>query len=310
LIYLIAGVVVSKVFEPEAQGNVFESPPIEISTALAGKSRFFGIPETNNTDPIAPLVPVEAPSTIKDYFKAGELPFLGGYYGSNSTLQYNLEITPFALQIAAAVLSNYKTMIVVNSTINGISTVVQQLPFVMESPIRMDLLFIPFCLSFGFAGLAFSVLDVLLLKGNNIIGLFQVAGITEWTTYVGVMVYKWVTTFVPFFILLLVLGLSLGLVLFGNAGRWLGSVLLLFAYAYSSTPMGLILAKRFIHSDFKSVAQWFPGYVARVVFGPTDRGPLFLTFALCFISSYCSQGLFHFRRCPVHCLFLLVTGSS
>jgi len=33
----------------------------------------------------------------------------------------------------------------------------------------------------------------------------------------------------------------------------------MFAYAYSTAPQGLILAKRFIHSDYKSVANWFPG---------------------------------------------------
>ena len=60
-------------------------------------------------------------------------------------------------------------------------------------------------------------------------------------------------------LIFIVLGVSLGIVLFGNAGRWLGTILLCFGYAFSTSPQGLILAKRFIKSDFKSVANWFPG---------------------------------------------------
>ena len=136
---------------------------------------------------------------------------------------------------------------------------VQQLPYISDAPFRVDLLVLPMCLAFGFAGLAFSVLDVLLLKGDNIIGLFRVAGITEWMAYLGVVSYKLLTTFVPFFTLVVILGLSLESVLFGNGGRWLGSILIMISYAYSTGPLGLIIAKRFIHSDYKSVANWFPG---------------------------------------------------
>lgn len=82
-------------------------------------------------------------------------------------------------------------------------------------------------LSFGFAGLAFTVLDALLLKGNNIIELFRVGGITEWQTYLGVSAYKLGTTFVPFFTLTIILCFSLKSVLFGNAGRWLATILIM-----------------------------------------------------------------------------------
>jgi hypothetical protein len=51
----------------------------------------------------------------------------------------------------------------------------------------------------------------------------------------------------------------LEITLFGNGGRWLGTILLCIGYAFASSPQGLILAKRFITSDFKSVANWFPG---------------------------------------------------
>jgi len=67
------------------------------------------------------------------------------------------------------------------------------------------------------------------------------------------------TTFVPFFFVVIILGLALGSVLFGNGGRWLATILIIFLYAFSVAPQGLILAKRFIHSDFKSVANWYPG---------------------------------------------------
>lgn len=226
---------------------------------MAGPARFFGVPMLGNFNPIQPLIPTDPPNTIEDYYQTGELPFLGGYFEGNSTLQYASELTPFSLQVATTVISNYSVWLNPNSTIDGISTSVQQLPYIAGAPFRVDVLFIPFCLSFGFAGLAFSVLDVLLLKGDNSIGLFRVSGITEWTTYLGVMMYKLTTTFLPFLTALVVLGFSVGLVLFGNAGRWLGSLLLMFTYGYSLTPMGLILAKRFIHSDYKSVSNWFPG---------------------------------------------------
>lgn len=110
----------------------------------------------------------------------------------------------------------------------------------------------------GFNGVAFSVLDVLLLKGDGIVSLFRVVGITEWNTYLGVMFYKITTSFAPFFALVLILSYALKIVLVGNAGRWLGSVIIMLAYAYSTTPTGLILAKRFIHGDYKAVASWFP----------------------------------------------------
>lgn len=169
--------------------------------------------------------------------------------------------TPFALQIATLAISDYTALLNENVSFRSIATSVHQLPYISEESFRQDLLFVPFCLVFGFSGLVFSVLDILLLKSNNIVGLFRVAGITEWTTYLGVMMYKTMTTFVPFFLLLVILGLSVGLVIFGNAGRWLATIGLMLAYAYSATPMGLLLAKRFIHGDYKSVANWFPGYV-------------------------------------------------
>ena len=186
------------------------------------------------------------------------MPMLGGFYPDNATLQYAPEVDGFALQFGASVIANM-SMWLSNSSLDGIATSVQQLPYTLDQPFRFDLLFLPMMLSFGFAGLAFTVLDILLLKGNNIVELFRVCGITEWTTNLGVTAYKLGTTFFPFFIVALILGLSLKSVLFGNGGRWLGTVLIMVAYAYSGTPSGLILAKKFIHSSFKEASNWFPG---------------------------------------------------
>jgi hypothetical protein len=259
--YLVAGLVVATLVETPNKGDTVTNSPIEISPYIAGSdtSLFFGVPSIDGFNPISPLEPVDAPEAIEDYFVAGVPPFLGGHYDDNSTLQYAPEHSAFALQIGALILSNYTAFLNPNSTIEGIATSVQQLPYTTDAPFRIDLLILPLCMAFGFAGMAFSVLDVLLLKGDNIIGLFRVNGIDEWMTYLGVMMYKFTSTFLPFFVLVIILGSALQSVILGNGGRWLGTVLIMLAYGYSTSPLGLILGKRFIHSDFKSVANWFPG---------------------------------------------------
>jgi len=255
LIYLIAGVVLATVFEVPEVGVLVDPDPILLSPNLAAyeQMEFFGVPNAtilNGTSPIYPLVPGHSPETLDDYFD--NLPVIGGYLADNVTLQYSPSLSAFALQVGLSVISNYTLWITSsNFDVDGITTAVQQLPYLSTAPFRIDLLFIPYCLVFGFAGLAFSVLDVLILKGNKIIELFRVNGITEWTTYLGVMEYKFYSTFTPFFVLLIILGVSLQVVLFGNGGRWLGTVLVCLSYAFSSSPQGLILAKRFIKSDFK-----------------------------------------------------------
>lgn len=221
---------------------------------------FFGLPDLGNKS-IHPLDIGSTPNRVQDYYDSSDkLTFFGGYYAENSTLQFAPSfVSPFALQVGLSIASNVTAWLDLNSTTSGIATHVQQLPYLSEVPFRSDILFIPFCLSFGFSGLAFSVIDILLLKSQNVIELFRTVGISEWTTYMGVMCYKSTTTFLPFFFLTVILGLSVGLVLFGSAGRWLGTILLMIGYAYSSTPMGLLLAKQFIHGELKQVASWFPG---------------------------------------------------
>ena len=257
MLYMIVGLVVISLIPIEPQGETIANPPIKVSTPWTAGA-FFGV-ESLPDNSIYPLEPVPPPLDIAELFN-GSLPTIGGHFNVNSTLSYSPNVDDFALQFGASVIANYSVWLGNNSILNdGITTSVQQLPYVTESPFRFDVLFLPMMLSFGFAGLAFTVLDVLLLKGNNIVELFRVGGITEWTTYLGVSGYKLYTTFIPFFSVAIILGLALKSVMFGNGGRWLGTILIMIGYAYSSTPIGLILAKRFVKGDYKEVANWFPG---------------------------------------------------
>ena len=70
---------------------------------------------------------------------------------------------------------------------------------------------------------------------------------------------KALTTFTPFLVVLIVLGASIKSVLFGNAGRWLATLLMCFAFAFSGTPISIIMAKKFIRSSYKEATSWFPG---------------------------------------------------
>lgn len=199
IIYLIMGIVLSIVIDMPEDGEVIINGPIDISPTLATATsmEFFGVPETFDLNPIFPLIPNDdSPSSLDDYFD-GPLPVFGGFYSTNNTLQYSAETSSFALQVGVAVLTDYSMLIDPTGSMDGVSTKIQQLPYISTGPFRIDILFIPFCLMLGFAGLAFSVLDVLLLKGKKIIELFRANGITEWTTYVGVLNYKLLSTFFP-----------------------------------------------------------------------------------------------------------------
>jgi hypothetical protein len=98
-------------------------------------------------------------------------------------LQYNQSLSPFALQVGLQVLANYTSLQGGNA--DGLAATLQQLGYTTQIGFRWDLLLIPMFLAYGFAGMAFSVLDVLLLRADNIIGLFQVTGISEFATYLG-----------------------------------------------------------------------------------------------------------------------------
>jgi ABC-type multidrug transport system ATPase subunit len=258
ILYVVIGLVVVALLEVEPEERVVPSS-IPISPRLVGSnpSQFFGLSQLINGDPIAPLVPTDPPETLEAYFEDGALPIACGYFSGNNTLQYNQSLSPFALQVGLQVLANYTAL--QGGSGEGVGAQLQQLGYTTQIGFRWDLLLIPMFLAYGFAGMAFSVLDVLLLRADNIVGLFQVTGISEWATYLGVMLYKCATTFVPFFLLLVILGLALKSVLFGNAGRWLASILVMFLFAFSNTPMGCMIAKRFVKTNFRDVANWFPG---------------------------------------------------
>jgi len=253
LIYVIVGFVVSDIAVVK-EGEIVTNLPVDITRG--SEASFFGLPTFNGSNPFAPFEPIAMPQSLEDYGSNPNL--LGGYYAENSTLQYNLDVDSRALQIAVSVLSSASATLSNNETI-GISTSLQQVPYLAGTPFRIDMIILPLFLSFGFVGIAFVVLDVLLLRGDNIIELFRVAGITEFYSYLGVASYKVLSTFMPFFTLLIILGISFDSVLFGSGGRWLATLLTMLMYAYSTCPLGLILAKRYIHSDFKAVANWFPG---------------------------------------------------
>ena len=238
------------------------TPPYQISPLVMPRHRgtalFFGLPSFNDSyNPISPLQVIDAPAIIEDYFAERTSPILGGYYAENMTIQYDPNVDQFALPIGISILSNYSALMAgSNNTKTGIATTIQKLPYEADTPFRIDLIILPLFISFGFVGVAFTVLDALLLRGDNIIELFRVAGINEWYTYLGITSYKLLTTFLPFFFLVIILGLALDSVLFGNGGRWLATLLTMSLYAFSVAPQGLILAKRFIHSDFKSVVSY------------------------------------------------------
>lgn len=249
LLYMVVGLIVVSLVEVPTAGQTVSNPPIQVSSPWLA-ANFFGVPALENNT-IFPLQPISEPNTLSDYF-VGFIPTIGGYFNANATLQHAPNIDGFALQFGASVLANYSALLNDGSPFDGIATSVQQLPYVLDTPFRMDLLFLPMMLSFGFAGLAFAVLDVLLLKGNNIVEQFRVAGINEWLTYLGVTAYKLMTTFIPFFTLALILCLSLKSVLVGNGGRWLGFILVMLGKysfissircTYSGAPHFIIFAQ-------------------------------------------------------------------
>jgi len=255
LIYIVIGLVVFSGAELD-EAEFIDPEPIPVTTFLSGSSplRFFGLSGIGD-NAIAPMVPVAEPQDVADYFEV-DLPLLGGFWDGNQTLQYNETVSPFVLQVGIQALNEY--IAVLNGLSENLSVYLVQLPY-MTSPFRVDLLLLPTLISLGFSGLVFSVLDVLLLKSDDIINLFRTSGISEWTSYRGVMLYKLVTTFLPFFAVVVILGLALGSLLMGNGGRWLGTILVMLGYAYSTTPLGVIFAKKFITKDFKRAANVFPG---------------------------------------------------
>lgn len=133
--YLVAGIVVSALVEVQDKGERVVPDPITLTPFLAGSepSFFFGVPDEVNAS-INPLVPMEEPSRLTDY--VGAFPVLGGYYRSNSTLQYEPDLSGFALQIGILALTNVTAAL--GGRTQGIATVVQQLAYVSDAPYRVE----------------------------------------------------------------------------------------------------------------------------------------------------------------------------
>jgi len=213
LLYIIIGLVSFSGANLE-ESELINPSPISVSPFLSGQSpsQFFGVSGFEDGS-IYPLVPTEEPQSVVDYFQEGSIPFLGGFWESNQTLQYNETLSPFALQVGVQVVGDYTALLSGFSDIMSVRLV--QLPYT-TNPFRVDMLLLPMLIALGFSGLVFSVLDVLLLKGDKIIDLWRTSGITEWRAFQGVMLYKTVTTFAPFFIVVLGIGSALGSVLMGR----------------------------------------------------------------------------------------------
>eukprot|EP00538_Stauroneis_constricta_P006133 CAMPEP_0119550624 /NCGR_PEP_ID=MMETSP1352-20130426/4101_1 /TAXON_ID=265584 /ORGANISM="Stauroneis constricta, Strain CCMP1120" /LENGTH=1679 /DNA_ID=CAMNT_0007596523 /DNA_START=80 /DNA_END=5119 /DNA_ORIENTATION=+ len=265
LAYMIGGMVaVYLTGEPDEVERVFPDP-IPISPLLMGKQgEFFGLEDANVTIP--GILPIGLPATLEDFHDGEAL--LGGYWSANETLQYNDGATGFSTHIGAYILTLANFGRLDRGDDPGIKVNVQHLPYDTDPTFRIDFIVLPIALVYGFTGMVFSMIDILTLKANNIVALFRVAGINEWTVNLGVMFYKCASTFLPFFVIAIILGFSLQLVLFGNGLRWLATIALLLLYAYSATPMGLIISKRFITKDFDSAKSWFPTVYFTVVSMP------------------------------------------
>lgn len=256
MLYVLIGfLIVAKIDDATKTGETQELPAIPISPLLAldktGIIRFFGMGAMGNfTDSEGDIniLLTENPESLNDYFDSG--PFVAGYLFSNQTLQYNAtEKSQFALQIGLQLFGG---------STEPFEIWLQQFPYVAQA-FRTDVLLLPMMMVFGFSGVIFSVLDLLNLKADNIVSQFRVAGISELTAYLGVLLYKVSSTFLPFFFLVLFLGYFTESTLFGNGGRWLAAIMTMLLYVYSTAPLGALIAKKFITRDFKSAASIFPG---------------------------------------------------
>lgn len=141
IMYVVIGLVVVSILEVQPEERVVPSS-IPLSPFLAGgePSQCFGLPELDG-NPIAPLVPTDAPESLEAYFAEGSLPISCGYLRKNGTLQYNQSLSPFAFQVGLQVLANY-TAIQGGST-EGLAAQLQQLGYTSQIGFRYDLLLIP-----------------------------------------------------------------------------------------------------------------------------------------------------------------------
>lgn len=228
--------------------------PIEVHPSLGQPlaSFFFGVP---NVSDLSPIISTSEPASLGDFFSSGT-PYTGGYAGENGTLFYNNTWNEFSVSVGLQILANTST--IEGGAPAGIAPTLIQIPYPTTTGFNIALIVLPVCIAYGFAGLAFATIDVLLLKGDNVITLFRVAGINEFLANLGVALFKFVSAFLPFFFLMIILGLALSSVLFGNGGRWLATLLVMLTYAYSSTPLGLLFAQMLRSYDPDTVRKLYP----------------------------------------------------
>lgn len=255
MLYVLVGfLIVARIDDITETGETRSLPAIPITPALALVNRdvirFFGLGAIGNFTGVegdTNILLLENPESLNEYFQLG--PFLSGYLSSNQTLQYNATENNFALQIGLQLFGG---------STEPFEVWLQQFPYVAQA-FRTDVLLLPMMMVFGFSGVIFSVLDLLNLKADNIVSQFRVTGISELTAYLGVLLYKVSSTFLPFFILVIFLGYATDSTLFGNGGRWLAAIMTMLLYVYSTAPLGALIAKKFITRDFKAAATLFPG---------------------------------------------------
>jgi len=279
LVLAIAGCILIKVL-PSAESGVgtIYSDPVQVDSVYYPLEFFLNSPNTD-TFLNGEITLIQEPTSLRD-MEENLSSTIGGYFAGNKTLQFADSITPFALQIGASVMAN------TSSSSGGILTFVQQLPYTAEPGFDTASLIFPMLAILGFQGLFMAIMTVLQLKGENVFSLFRVAGISEWEANQGIIVFKFITSFLPTFIMFIILGPALSISAFGDGGRWLATILLLLLLGFSACPFPLIIGKQFIHTDYRSAKKWLPIVVTYGMFLPyliwkipqqlvTDEGDLF-----------------------------------
>jgi len=203
----------------------------------------FGIPNSNFSQP-----PLVFQKQVPQDLEAGI--YVGGIVSENQTLMFNIT-TPLSLPVVLNTVTNY--------TLSGIgksvSMYIGQLPY---TPRFFDfvVMFAPMLFGFGTFGLAYSIIDVVLLKERQINELFHVVGIEPLMIYTGVAIYKLLMVFLPSLTCILVFGFSFANPIMGNGGRFLATILLLSSFAFAVIPFGMNLSPLF--KNVESCKNWFP----------------------------------------------------
>jgi len=260
-LYIIGGMVAAHLLASPPPSLV-TTPDISIEPLLLGlsPSLYFGLSSQLQGHSILPMLAASPPAEVGDYFSG--MPVSCGYFASNTTLQYSSSY--FALQVCEQIAASATMWTQGASNSSGMNITLVLLPYESTMVVNIGTIILPLCIFFGVTGMAYVTLDVLVLKSAKVFDLFRVAGLGEMYCYAGIWIYKFLVSFVPATILIIVLGLALGLPIFGNAGRWLGTLILLCLYAFATPPGAFVLGKLLI-SDYDSAKNWFPGVYLTVM---------------------------------------------